>query len=93
MPYISSTRRRGFTEDGGVQVSWDNPPTTPGELNFVLSQVIHEYLDRVETPSYRDHNDVIGVLESLKLEYYRRAVAIYEDSKMLENGDIDLFVK
>jgi hypothetical protein len=31
------------------------------------------------------------VLESVKLEFYRRAVAAYEDNKIVENGDISLY--
>ncbi len=34
-----------------------------------------------------DFNALIGVLESAKLELYRRMIAPYEDVKMKENGD------
>ena len=38
--------------------------------------------------SYADYNALIGVLESCKLEFYRRAVAAYEDEKSTVNGDV-----
>ena len=40
---------------------------------------------------YEEYNSVVGVLESVKLEFYRRAVAAYEDNKIVENGDISLY--
>ncbi len=38
--------------------------------------------------NYDNYNTVIGVLESMKLEMYRRTVAPYEDLKVQENGDV-----
>ena len=35
-------------------------------------------------------NAAIGVLECAKLELYRRVVAMYEDGKIKENGDVFL---
>jgi len=32
---------------------------------------------------------MIGVLECVKQEFYRRKVAPYEDIKIIENGDIE----
>ena len=40
---------------------------------------------------YSDYNEVVGLLESVKLEFYRRMVANYEDSKIIVNGDVYLF--
>lgn len=37
---------------------------------------------------YADYNEVIGMLESCKLEFYRRHVSTYEDKKIKENGDV-----
>lgn len=60
---------------------------TVGELNYVLTRTILNFLDR--TPKkYQNYNDVIGVLECAKLELYRRMVAPYEDGKCLLNGDV-----
>jgi hypothetical protein len=83
MPYIDKERRAELKE----QYDWD--ARTAGELNYVLSQ--HVYLNRTDTgrhPSYALYNEVIGVLECLKLEVYRRLVAPYEDTKLEENGDV-----
>jgi len=37
---------------------------------------------------YQTYNDVIGVLECIKQELYRRFVSKYEDLKIKQNGDI-----
>jgi hypothetical protein len=60
--------------------------TTPGELNFAITQAIITYLG--SDPHYKDFNEVIGVLECMKLELYRRMAAPYEDRKCAENGDV-----
>ena len=56
-----------------------------GELNYIVSRVLKE----VYTPKYFNYNRAMGVLESVKQEFYRRHVAPYEEGKIKENGDID----
>jgi hypothetical protein len=56
-------------------------------LNYVLTDLVTDYLDQ-RTPSYAVFNEVIGVLECMKLELYRRILAPYEDEKCKENGDV-----
>ena len=62
-------------------------PQTPGELNWKITTLCLEYLD-AKAQKYHDYNEIIGVLECVKLEFYRRAVASYEDRKIKENGDV-----
>lgn len=83
MPYIIASRREDL-------MSGNADPMTPGELNYVITELIQDYLWMKNDESrigYADLNEVIGVLESCKLEFYRRLCAMYEDSKMAENGD------
>jgi hypothetical protein len=35
-------------------------------------------------------NDIIGVLEAAKTEFYRRIIAPYEDIKIQDNGDMEV---
>lgn len=80
MPYITQERRvliDTFTEF----------PQNVGELNYTLSQEIKYYI-RGQGIKYQTYNDVIGVLECLKLEIYRRLTAPYEDRKIEVNGDV-----
>ena len=85
MPYIEKKRRENLIywllDRGGT------PPKTAGELNFVLTYIVHEHL-KANGTSYQVMNDILGAFEGAKLEFYRRKVAPYEDVKIAENGDI-----
>lgn len=78
MPYIPREQRNHVSARG---------PKTPGELNFFLTTVIFDYLQSLPM-RYTDFNEVIGVLECMKLELYRRMVAPYENEKMRQYGDV-----
>jgi hypothetical protein len=58
---------------------------TSGELNYVITRLL---LDRASQPNYERLNSLMGVLECAKQEFYRRAVAPYENIKIKENGDV-----
>jgi hypothetical protein len=55
-----------------------------GELNYLITKLLLAQ----EPSSYEGYNSLIGVLECCKLEFYRRAVSVYEDQKIKENGDV-----
>ena len=82
MPYIKQDDRRV------VDIVLEVPVMeNAGELNYVLTRVIKDYLDQFGK-SYRTMNDIVGALESAKVEFQRRIVAPYEDKKIDENGDV-----
>lgn len=81
MPYIHKERRNDLVPD-----PLDNSATT-GELNFQITAVVKRYLDLKGT-NYKTINDIIGALEGAKLEFYRRVAVPYEDTKIIENGDV-----
>ena len=85
MPYIKKEDRERF------QVFVQNLETleikTPGELNYLLTLMIHRYLNQ-KPESYQGYNDAVGAIEGAKLELYRRHVASYENDKIKENGDV-----
>lgn len=78
MPYIKPGRRK--TLNGGGY------PVTPGELNYVITNVILDYLEDRER--FQFYNEVIGVLECCKLELYRKVISKHEDKKCNENGEV-----
>lgn len=80
MPYIPNSDRAALNSD-------ERFPVTPGELNYVITRAVHDYLHR-RGVSYAVYNELIGVLECTKLELYRRLVAPYEDQKIKQNGDV-----
>jgi len=58
-----------------------------GELNYAITILCLKYAGQF---NYAKINEVIGVLECAKLEFYRRLAAPYEDTKIKENGDVYL---
>lgn len=81
MPYIPKIYRQ--------QILDGNLPENAGELNYAITALINKYLLEFGE-SYSRYNEVIGVLECVKLELYRRVISKYEDKKMKENGDVYL---
>lgn len=58
-----------------------------GELNFQLTVVVIAYLN-AHGLSYQTCNDIVGALDNAKDEFRRRVQHPYEDTKIVENGDI-----
>lgn len=83
MPYIKQTDRNKF--DDIIEQLY---PTTAGELNYIITSIIHQHIKLNGGVSYAKLNEMIGMLECAKLELYRRKAAPYEDLKMEENGDV-----
>lgn len=79
MPYISQEARERLLKTSAY-------PATSGELNFLVTMLVNEYLGT--NPGYQAYNDAIGVLECAKLELYARRVRPYEDEKCQINGDV-----
>lgn len=79
MPYIKQ-QARNVLDMGGR-------PANPGELNYVITKIIKDYTYQ-NGVCYATINEVVGVLQSVQQEYYRRVVAPYEDEKIRVNGDV-----
>lgn len=77
MPYLPAERRMMAFVD----------PETPGDLNYALTITCLDFLSNTEG-RYADYATVVGALECAKLEFYRRAVAVYEDECIERNGDV-----
>lgn len=84
MPYIKQKER--FEYDPLIS-SGHLRATNPGQLNFQLTLLCTDYLE-TKQQSYQYYNDVIGALEACKLEFYRRLVSPYEETKIKEHGDV-----
>ncbi len=87
MPYIKTEKRKLYNDDieNIVSTLKEQPlMEQDGDLNYIVTSIIK----RLYAPRYFNYNRAIGVLESIKAEFYRRAVAPYEDLKIKENGDV-----
>lgn len=83
MPYIAAGNRAPLERrlrEAADQIE------TAGELNFAITYLCTRWME--DEFKYADLNELIGVLECAKLEFYRRVCAPYEDAKMEEHGDV-----
>lgn len=90
MPYISKEKRMLLEHPlaslaAGVIV--EESKNQAGVLNYCISALLNEVL-KTNGISYRNINELIGVLECAKLELYRRVASPYEDEKIQSNGDV-----
>jgi hypothetical protein len=85
MPYIPAERRDRLNlpiDELNLKI------ITAGELAYAITRLCLGHLPHDRGPTFFDLAGVIGVLETVKLEFYRRDVALYEDNKRHENGDV-----
>ena len=91
MPYIKPQDREQYAnviDELYHTLILNNPDNSfnEGEFNYVVSKVVNKLLNHKK--SYATANKIIGVLECIKLEIYRRAIAEYEEEKIKINGDL-----
>jgi hypothetical protein len=90
MPYIIPADRKQF--DPAIEELVDAltnhgfSKLKPGDLNYAVSKIVWGAFDK--NPSYTFGNELVGVLECIKQEFYRRKLAPYEEAKIKENGDL-----
>jgi len=87
LPYIKLENRAKYEKalDELIDILKSLPvEEMDGELNYVLTKI----LKQIYPLRYFHINKALGVLECVKLEFYRRVAAPYEDKKMKESGDV-----
>lgn len=87
MPYIKARNRKKYEKilEELVKILKTLPPEEiDGELNYVVTKI----LKGIYPLRYFHINKAVGVLECIKLEYYRRVAVPYEDQKIKEAGDV-----
>lgn len=57
-----------------------------GILNYIICNILLSVYNK--KPGYYNYNRMMGVIECVKQELYRRVISPYEDKKIKENGDI-----
>lgn len=82
MPYLEPSIKKSL-ETGLIE------PSTPGHLNYCFTEIILDYIE-LHGLSYQIINDIVGSLESCKLEFYQRIAVDYERKKAEANGDVYL---
>jgi len=87
MPYIERKRRHelyGYIEalDDKLAEMGD----VGGDMNFVIFRLLYLKWERVR--KYMTAETMMGTLNCVGREFYRRCIAPYEDGAMWRNGDI-----
>ena len=86
MPYIKQERRVKYEDalDDLMAVFVTNG-AQPGDLNYIITRILSRSYPKL---NYVQINEVVGILECAKLEYYRVFAAPYEDEKKALNGSV-----
>lgn len=84
IPYIDKTQRTYL--DDKLKPLLELPPLNIGSVNYTITKFILSQLPL--HAKYTDYNAMIGVLECIKLELYRKRIQSYEDKKCIENGEV-----
>jgi hypothetical protein len=87
MPYISQQRRQLYDEAIAALAAKFDADTPGGDINYIITRLLVHWI-RKRGLSYAVLADAVGVMETAKLELYRRVVDPYEDRKIEENGDV-----
>ena len=101
MPYISEEEREELDESIEIMakaikdfkaalVDPHNFAHFLGRINYCFSRVLSIVMRDV---SYSKIAMATGVLENIKQEFYRRVASVYEDQKIVANGDIPEYKK
>lgn len=86
MPYIKQEARpplKKIAQEAASKVE------NAGDINYFMTEMLHAYIKK-KGLRYANLNEVIGAIECMKLELYRKVAAPYEDEKIQENGDVGL---
>lgn len=92
MPYIKQERREEY--DNLVdeiarrvyKLNCDDCTQFCGDVNYIITTLLEKTFK--DNTCYSDCNEIVGILECAKLEFYRRKAAPYEDTKVELNGDV-----
>ena len=88
MPYIKEVEREKFNKVlQEIENIFARNTKNAGELNYLISSIC-KLIIKSYGENYNNYNEIIGVLESAKLELYRKQIASYEEKKIKENGDV-----
>lgn len=88
MPYIEREARAMINPEIDALIrSLRSRGSRLGELNYAITQLLLD-VGLGSHPHYSSYAAVIGVLETAKLELYRKLAAPYEDKKAVENGEV-----
>jgi len=89
MPYIKQNRREVLDPyvDAIVEIM-KKIDAKDGDYNYLITRILTSGFELNSKPGYSKINTIVGVLDCIKLELYRRIASKYEQEKTIENGDV-----
>lgn len=81
MPYLEESTKEAL--DNGVMLM-----SEPGHLTYKLYKLCLQYLD-IRGKRFFVYCEIVGAIVCTLLEFYRRKVGPYENTKISENGDVE----
>lgn len=93
MPYITKENREkldGEIDSLILKLESFTDDEIEGALNYTISRLVSQLVtrDKWDGFRYKNINRIMGVLECVKSEFYRRAASDYEDLAIQKNGDM-----
>ena len=85
MPYIPEAKRKEFDEHIDKLLL---RVARSGEMNYIITRLLDGYAHVVTGVNYDGLNEIAGIMECVRSEFYRRVIVPYEDLKMSQNGDV-----
>ena len=93
MPYITQKERDAYDVDVVLladklkdKIKFDKK-MRPGHLNYIITKLLKEVYQA--DICYHSYNELVGLIECCKLEFYTHLIRKYEDTKIKSNGDVD----
>ena len=86
VPYIPLEERKRY--DQLIEEIISRLPEDVSKVDGHLNYVVTKMLKLVYKPRYFNYNRAVGLLECVKLEFYRVVVSPYEDEKRSETGEV-----
>ena len=82
MPYIPQENRESMNEI--IELMKHHNVQANGDLNYILFKFCKDCVK----PSYNNYKNFCGELRQCATEIERRLLGPYEDTKIVENGDV-----
>ena len=87
MPYISQDERQEIDDELlGIIDVFEEQGWPVGMVNYAISSILWAWFK--QRPSYPTINAIVGVLGCAKDEFMRRMAGPYEDTKIIQHGDL-----
>lgn len=91
MPYIATEDRPRYEDTlntlaATIREATGDATKRAGHMNYIFTRLLLDVYGR--DLRYWQHNEIIGMLECCKQEFYRRQTAHYEESCIAKNGDV-----